>query len=147
MLEDENPGGTMENTISHCIACAEEIKTQALLCKHCGTEQDDKRFLGRNKTSRNRPKRSARILVTTLILLLFAGIAASAYIFVQPSLSHTKATKTNTQFTNKKKGHWVTHCITVQVRNPNANPNALFRDPNNPLYYDQQQCTQQFVND
>jgi|694.fasta_scaffold129875_2 hypothetical protein len=28
-----------------CIACAEEIKTEAKLCKHCGTRQDESSFL------------------------------------------------------------------------------------------------------
>ncbi len=29
-----------------CVACAEEIKTDARLCKHCGTRQDDLSFAG-----------------------------------------------------------------------------------------------------
>ena len=28
-----------------CIACAEDIKAQAALCKHCNTRQDDERFI------------------------------------------------------------------------------------------------------
>ncbi len=28
----------------NCIACAEDIKAEAMLCKHCNTRQDEKRF-------------------------------------------------------------------------------------------------------
>ena len=36
----------MEDTKSaKCMACAEEIKTEAKICKHCGTLQSDPRFL------------------------------------------------------------------------------------------------------
>lgn len=31
--------------MKNCIACAEEIKSAALLCKHCGTRQDDSNFI------------------------------------------------------------------------------------------------------
>jgi hypothetical protein len=33
-----------------CIACAEEIKAEALLCKHCKTRQDDPEFLAQKQT-------------------------------------------------------------------------------------------------
>jgi hypothetical protein len=31
--------------VKSCIACAEDIKSDAKLCKHCGTRQDDKQYL------------------------------------------------------------------------------------------------------
>lgn len=36
--------------MKECIACAEEIKGNAKLCKHCGTSQDDSRFLTNSLT-------------------------------------------------------------------------------------------------
>lgn len=39
-----------------CIACAESIQPAAKLCKHCGTWQDDKRFIAvKSKLSPRRP--------------------------------------------------------------------------------------------
>jgi hypothetical protein len=38
-------------TNKECIACAEEIKAQAKLCKHCGTRQDDSEFSKPKKSS------------------------------------------------------------------------------------------------
>ena len=49
------------------------------------------------------------------------------------------------------KGHWVQNCITVQVPNPNYNPNTLHGGITNnqgvivPQYQSQQQCSQQYV--
>jgi hypothetical protein len=34
--------------LTTCIACAEDIKVDAMLCKHCGTKQDDPVFLPAN---------------------------------------------------------------------------------------------------
>ena len=34
-----------------CIACAEDIKSDASLCKHCGTRQDDEQFLTKNRSA------------------------------------------------------------------------------------------------
>ncbi len=34
----------MSNSSVKCVACAEQILTEAKLCKHCGTLQDDARF-------------------------------------------------------------------------------------------------------
>jgi hypothetical protein len=39
----------------NCIACAESIKSAARLCKHCGTMQDDEKFVKTTKTKRPRP--------------------------------------------------------------------------------------------
>lgn len=32
-------------TIRNCVACDEEIKTAAIICKHCGVRQDDQGFI------------------------------------------------------------------------------------------------------
>ena len=46
-----------------CIACAEEIKLQAQLCKHCNTRQDEKSFQKTAKSSAA-PKRSSSEVTT-----------------------------------------------------------------------------------
>ena len=33
--------------LKNCVACHEEIKSEAALCRHCGTMQDDKRFVAK----------------------------------------------------------------------------------------------------
>ena len=38
-----------------CVACAESIKSAASLCKHCGTMQDDEKFVKTAKTKRPKP--------------------------------------------------------------------------------------------
>jgi hypothetical protein len=118
-------------SISKCIACAEEIKAEALICKHCGTEQSDSRF---QRNNGKKPAKTSKKLdpgKRFLLVLAIVAVAVGAYVTNLPKSSA---------------GHWVKHCIDVQVRNPFANPNALFRDPNNPLYYTQQQCAQKYVN-
>lgn len=37
-----------------CVACSEEIQSGAKLCKHCGTLQNDTRFLATNSSGSNR---------------------------------------------------------------------------------------------
>ncbi len=34
----------MSDELKHCVACAEQIKAAAKLCRHCGVMQDDERF-------------------------------------------------------------------------------------------------------
>jgi len=41
----------LSNEMKLCIACAEEIKAEAQLCKHCNTKQDQKKFLPRRSLS------------------------------------------------------------------------------------------------
>jgi hypothetical protein len=40
-----------ESTTKECVACAEDIKQNAKLCKHCGTSQDDPKFSGKSQAS------------------------------------------------------------------------------------------------
>lgn len=50
-----------------CIACAEEIKFEAKLCKHCGTRQDETEFSdSRKSSSRTDDKKSSKQVKGTL---------------------------------------------------------------------------------
>jgi hypothetical protein len=48
--EPPSPGSffTQHQTLKKCVACAEEIQKEALLCRFCGTRQDDASFPGAN---------------------------------------------------------------------------------------------------
>lgn len=43
----------MAGDVRLCIACAEEIKAEARLCKHCKTAQDDPRWSQQSQTKRD----------------------------------------------------------------------------------------------
>jgi hypothetical protein len=66
--------------LKRCIACAEDIKEDALLCKHCGTRQDEElRPSRRNKSKPRARKSDKRILLWIVGLALSSAIIASAF--------------------------------------------------------------------
>ena len=71
-----------------CIACAEEILADALLCKHCGTRQDDGTFAtnqGSNGVDANpslvapETKRRPKGVLVLIIILVLASIGVGGY--------------------------------------------------------------------
>ena len=50
-----------------CIACAEDIKAEAMLCKHCNTRQDEKRFQRPNRNRNQELSIQAKALGTWLL--------------------------------------------------------------------------------
>jgi hypothetical protein len=121
--------GRVRLSTKTCVACAEEIKTEAVLCKHCGVMQNDHRFDGEKAnqsllTSRlsffKRLRRSTLVLILVgIVLAVGAGFAAIQYLA----------------------GHYETKCTTIRVPNPNYR-DLLFAVPNNPRYFNQDQCTE-----
>ena len=49
--------------MKECIACAEEIKEQARLCKHCGTRQDSKEFLEADQLATRQAKGKFKVFI------------------------------------------------------------------------------------
>ena len=61
-----------------CIACAEDIKAEALLCKHCKTRQDDAEFLSAPSSKTSAKKKSEQKLkAVTIDADLFVTAAAT----------------------------------------------------------------------
>ena len=71
-----------------CIACAEEIKKEAKLCKHCGTVQSDRRF------SQDTPSaKYPNLYVTWWVQLLFI-----VFVLVDPATGLTNPQNSVTSF-------------------------------------------------
>jgi TM2 domain-containing membrane protein YozV len=68
----EKPDGS---TVAICPACAEEIKPEALKCKHCGTELAS----GSNNIESSEPAKSpviAKVILAIFLLLMLAGVVS-----------------------------------------------------------------------
>lgn len=70
-----------------CVACAEEIKAKAVLCKHCKTRQDDEAFTSPIDIQEQEPKEKGTVSqvimiaggASVVLLLLLWGVLAFAF--------------------------------------------------------------------
>lgn len=70
-----------------CVACAEEIKAKAVLCKHCKTRQDDEAFTSPIDIQEQEPKEKGTVSqvimiaggASVVLLLLLWGVFAFAF--------------------------------------------------------------------
>lgn len=147
----------MTQSLTKCIACAEEIQVDAKLCKHCNTTQDDQRFLGSatgiTKMKGGPRRRSLWIWLTLLVVLLLAGGTAAGVLLMprsagQGTQSHGSYSPKNSggagSSNNGPSGHNEQRCTTIWVENPNyflngttdANGSTIFE----PRMVTKQQC-------
>jgi hypothetical protein len=65
---NNNAKGINKNPIKKCPFCAEEIKAEAIVCKHCGRDLTDKATI---KTEWHLPYRSFMTILGILCLIIF----------------------------------------------------------------------------
>jgi hypothetical protein len=70
--------------MKECIACAEEIKENAKLCKHCGTTQDDSRFSSESQPHSGDMSHSA--LVAKAVSLFVEGRFDEGLKVIEPAV-------------------------------------------------------------
>ena len=65
-----------------CVACAEQIKKEATLCRFCNTRQDDPQFAAQDSAVESEARRLPKFLIPASVLTLSLVAAASIFVFV-----------------------------------------------------------------
>jgi hypothetical protein len=136
-----------------CPHCKHFNPTTALYCGRCDVELENpaRPLVAPPPTNKGfnwtPPVKSKQSLNPNLV---FGGGVLVMIVLLVLLFQNHKSSGPDSNSSSTEKGHWVTHCRNVQVRNPNYSGGSSTSVNHNlsagPAFTSQRQCTDQFVN-